>query len=153
MLNKRKSPLASKQAPWRRQAQMIAFILGLVAIFGLVAALFLDVTARAATAGRSVQTMQSEREELEQTIEDKQSQLATLRSVNMMRQRAETLGFEQIAPINILYIEVPGYTGKAEAKLAPSPGDAFQGGRTIAPEYTQSLFEWIASIISTLGGF
>ncbi len=153
MFQKRKTIQASKQAPWRRQAQMIALILGGVALFGLVSAIYLDVTARAATAGRNVQDLQDERGDLEQKIEDKQSQLAYLRSVSVMQMRAEKLGFEIISPSSVLYVEVLGYMGRADTQLAPAPGANFQGASQLPEEYTQSLLDWVGDIFSVLGGF
>ena len=153
MFSSKKTVQASKQASWRRQAHMIALILGGVAIFGLVSALYLDVTARAATAGRSVQDLQDTREDLEQSIEDKQSQLAHLRSVQVMQQRAEKLGFTAISPSTVLYVEVDGYQGRTDAQLAPAPGESFQGGRRMPAEYTRSLFDWVGNVFSVLGGF
>jgi len=153
MLHKKKITQASKQAPWRRQAQIIALILGGVALFGLVSALYLDVTARAATAGRNVQSLQDDRQELEQAIEDKESQLAYLRSVSVMQQRAEKLGFKTISPSSVLYVEVPGYVGRSDAQLAPAPGTNFQGAKQLPEEYTQSLLDWVGNIFSVLGGF
>ena len=48
---------AYKQAPWRVQRQWVgAFLLALIGV-AMIAALYLDVTARAAVAGREIQEM------------------------------------------------------------------------------------------------
>ncbi len=151
MRNSRKLLQANKQAPWRHKMQTIVVILAAVAIIGLVAALYLDVTARAATAGRQVQDLQRSREELEQDIEDKQTELAYLRSISVMKRRADKLGFENIAPGNITYVAVPGYESRNDIQLAPAPGASFGAGVRLPEKYTQSIFEWFGSVF-TLGG-
>lgn len=153
MLKSKKKAQANKQAPWRKQIQLIVIILAGVAVFALVAALYLDVTARGATIGRQVQELQQSREELEQEIEDMQSELANLRSVGVMRARAEKLGFERISPGNITYVVVPGYQARDDAQLAPAPGALFNGTTRLPEAYTQSLFDWFGSVFSILGGF
>lgn len=151
MRNSRNRFQANKQAPWRDQIQLIVVILAAVAIFGLLAALYLDVTARAATAGRQVQDLQHSREELEQDIEDMQTELAYLQSVSVMGKRAEKLNFEVISLGNITFVAVPGYESRNDFQLAPSPGSLFEGGQRLPEIYTQSLFEWFGGIFS-LGG-
>ena len=153
MLKSKVIAQANKQAPWRKKIQLIAIILLGVALFGLVSALYLDVTARGATIGRNVQNLQRAREDLEQEIEDKQSELAYLRSINVMQSRAEKLGFEMLSPGNIMYVVVPNYQGRVEAQLAPSPGSAFNSATRLPESYTQSLFEWFGSVFSVLGGY
>ncbi len=147
----RNSSQAKNQTPWRQQMQLIVAILAAVAIFGLVAALYLDVTARGATAGRQVQDLQRSREELERNIEDMQTELAYLLSVNVMGQRAEKLNFENIRPGSITYIAVPGYEPRNDIQLAPSPGAAFGAGVRLPEKYTQSIFEWFGNLL-TFGG-
>ena len=144
---------AYKQAPWRGKAQLIAAIAAAVAVIGLVAALYLDVTARAATAGRAVQELQQAREQLEQEIEDQETKLAYLRSVSVMRQRADKLGFEVVSPGSITYLSVPGYVGRGEAQLAPAPGALFSAAARLPETYTQSLFDWFGQLFSSVGGF
>lgn len=142
---------AYRQAPWRRQLQMIGLLAASIAFVALIAWVYLDVTARAATIGRSVQNLQDQREELEQTIEDLESELASLTSVETMQARAEELGFEPISPGAITYLEVPGYTGRAEAQLAPRPGSNFGGAARLPDAYTESLFDWLSAALGWIG--
>jgi len=51
---------AYKQAPWRVQRQYIGAFLLLVIGVAMVAALYLDVTARATLAGRHIQILRTE---------------------------------------------------------------------------------------------
>ena len=138
MLKSKVIAQANKKAPWRKKIHLIAIILLGIALFGLVSALYLDVTARGATIGRHVQKLQRTREDLEQEIEDKQSELAYLRSISVMQSRAEKLGFDLVSPGNIMYVVVPGYQGRNVAQLAPSPGSAFNGVARLPESYTQS---------------
>lgn len=133
---------AYRQAPWRQQVQWASVILGAIFAVALVAAVYLNVTGRAATIGRIVQGLQNDREDMEQRIEDLQTQLAGLTSVSTMRGRAEDLGFQPLDPSQVTYVTVPEYQGRATAQLAPHSSQLFDTSRRLPPEYTTSLFEW-----------
>jgi hypothetical protein len=145
---------AYQQAPWRRQMQVIGFIAaGLVAV-SLVGALYLNITARAATAGRQVQNLQRSVADLEQKIEDLETQLAFITSVESMQQRAGDLGFSPVSPNAITYLNVPEYQGRPSgALLAPRAGSSFSAAARLPAEYTESLFDWAGSLFAILGGF
>ena len=51
---------AYKQAPWRVQRQWISAFLLIVLGFSMIAALYLDVTARAALTGRDIQNLSAD---------------------------------------------------------------------------------------------
>jgi hypothetical protein len=144
---------AYQQAPWRRQMQIIGLIAaGLVAV-SLVAALYLNITARSATAGRMVQQLQGENTDLEQKIEDLETQLAFITSVETMQQRAADLGFSPVSPNAISYIGVPEYTGRPSgAQLAPRAGSQFSAAARLPEEYTFSLFDWLGMLLAEFGG-
>ena len=145
---------AYKEAPWRRQMQMIGVVAGGVVALALVAAIYLNVTARSATTGRLVQQFQSDRADLEQRIEDLQTQLAFILSVEQMQKRAGDLGFEPVTPSGITYVPVPEYQGRSTAaELAPSAGSAFSMVAPLPAEYTDSLFDWLAGLWADLGGY
>lgn len=143
---------AYRQAPWRGQLQVVGFVVAAIAVLALIAGIYLDVTARAATAGRAVQELQAAREELEQDIEDLETELAYLRSVEVMQARAEKLSFEPLTSAALTYLTVPGYTGRPESKLAPSPSSQFAGAFRLPAEYTQSLLNWFGGILDAIGG-
>ncbi len=150
---------AYSQAPWRKQVQWIgAFLLVLVFVW-LIAALYLDVTARAATIGREIQEMQVGRietvntqpdqtnlrsiDELKRRNADLQAHLAYLLSEDTLKKRAESLGFELIEPGNALYIEVPGYIPPQTATLAPPPGPTVSSVQTQVTIVKSSLLNWV----------
>jgi hypothetical protein len=143
---------AYSQTPWRRQMQMIGFFAAAVASLALLAGLYLNVTARAATAGRSVQDLQDQRAQLQQQIENLETNLAFITSIEQMQARAGELGFAPVQPGAITYLNVEGYRGRAAMQLAPRAGSQF-GLRTRLPAaYTESLFDWLGEIFDDLGG-
>lgn len=153
---------AYSQAPWRKQLQVIGAFLLILVVVWVVAAIYLDVTARAATIGREIQEMQVrtgglERvdaappetprrlsiEELEQINADLQTQLASLTSDAVMAERAREMGFQPVEPDDVMYIVVPGYAPPQPAALAPPPGPVTASNPTLAPAYKQSLVDWL----------
>ena len=159
MQNVQKITQAYSQAPWRKQVQWIgAFMLVLVFVW-LIAALYLDVTARAATIGREIQDMQvgqvetantkTENEDLHSIEElkrhnaDLQAQLAYLLSEGSLRDRATALGFEFTEPGTALYIEVPGYISPQTATMAPPPGPTVSSQDTEVTIVRSSLLDWL----------
>lgn len=137
---------AYHQAPWRRQVQFGALVLGTLAVLALIAAIYLNVTSRAATTGRQVQQMQDARQDLEQEIEDLQTQLAYITSIEVMQLRAEKLGFEPVSPAEVTFLTVTGYQGQIEAQLAPHPSSQFGTAVRLPAAYTMSLFEWLGAL-------
>lgn len=161
----RKINQAYEQAPWRRQLQIIGTFLLVVVTTALVAGIYLNVTARAATIGREIQDMQvrisgdirldvtaqedsSEEttipiEELRIQIADLEARLAALNAVDLMQERAEKLGFQTVEPDNLVYVAIPGYQGRSEAMLAPPPEPVVVGSPVVPEAYRQSLIDWL----------
>jgi hypothetical protein len=150
---------AYSQAPWRKQVQWIGTFLLLVVFVWLIAALYLDVTARAATIGREIQELQVGQiesasiqpdpdeiksvEELKRLTANLQSQLAFLLSEDTMQARAEALGFLPVEPGITLYIEVPGYVPPQTASIAPPPGPTVSSQATEVTIVKSSLLDWL----------
>lgn len=78
---------AYRLAPWRIQRQWIGNLLLAVVAMAMVAALYLDVTAHAAIAGRQIQDLSAQINSVEHASADLQTQLATLTSTSFMQQR------------------------------------------------------------------
>ncbi|HZU86858.1 MAG TPA: hypothetical protein VFF78_05215 [Anaerolineaceae bacterium] len=132
---------AYKQAPWRVQLQRIGmFLLGLVGL-ALVAGLYLDVTAEAASAGLQVQKLSMEQDDLQRTIDDQNSRLASLTSAAVMRERAAGLGFVFPDQVDPLYVVVPGYAGRQQMDLAPKYSSSSIEKPLLKPVYTESLYD------------
>ncbi len=133
---------AYRQAPWRIQRQWLGgFLLGVLAI-AMVSSLYLDITAQAAISGREIQGLTSDISSIEQGNADLQTRLAELNSDALMEKRAKDLGYESVDPTQLQYIIVPGYAAPQPDILAVAP--ALQpSAPTIAPQYTESLIEWL----------
>jgi hypothetical protein len=141
---------AYRQAPWRVQRQWIgAFLLGVVGV-AMVAALYLDVTARAAVAGREIQEMRVQITTIQRENADLETRLADLTSTTIMEQRAIKLGYRPVQPGELDYVAVPGFVIPEPAILlaAEDTAPVVQGRPA---EYTQSLLEWFEDRVK-LGG-
>ena len=141
---------AYRMAPWRIQRQRIVYFLLAVVSLAMVAALYLDVTAQAAIAGREIQNLADEMNVTQQTNADLQTQLAALTSASVMEQRSLDLGYRPVNPDEMEYLVVPGYIASQPEILTslPLPG---LSAPTIPPEYNQSLLDWFDQKIQTLG--
>jgi hypothetical protein len=141
---------AYRLAPWRLQRQWIVNFLLAVVTLAMVAALYLDVTAQAAIAGREIQDLAYDMNVIQQTSADLQTQLAALTSASVMEQRALDLGYHPVETEVVEYLAVPGYVAPQPDIMTalPQPG---LSAPTIPPEYTQSLLEWFDQAIQTLG--
>lgn len=141
---------AYKQAPWRIQRQWIgAFLLVLVG-GAMIAALYLDVTARAAVAGRDIQELRAEITAIQRENADLETRLADLTSTAVMQQRALALGYRPVKPGELDYVAVPGFV-KPEPDILLAAEDVTPRLETQPAEYTQSLLEWFDEQIKSGG--
>jgi hypothetical protein len=151
---------AYSQAPWRKQTYLIGVFLLILVSVAIVAGIYLNVTARAAAVGREIQEMQVRVygyhnlegsanetdvpiEELDQNIANLTSQLAYLTSYSVMQARVKDLGLIPLDASHIDYVEVPGYVERQTTSLAPPPEPVVVNASIIAPEFKESLFEWV----------
>jgi len=139
---------AYKNTPWRRQFQVIGLFSATVVFIAIIAGVYLNVTARAATYGREIQAIRIEARDIERDIEDLESRLADMTSARVMRKRAEELGYVSVNPNTASYLKVPGYPEEPTIELAPElqPPEASMPPQ-LPPKYTQSLFDWINAFI------
>lgn len=132
---------AYRQAPWRIQRQWIgAFLLALICA-AMIAALYLDVTARTAVEGREIQEMRVLITTVQRENADLETQLADLTSTEVMQRRAQTLGYRPVQPGELDYMAVPGFV-TPEPDILLAAEDTAPHGETLPAEYTQSLLEW-----------
>ena len=142
---------AYKQAPWRIQRQWIgAFLLALIGA-AMIAALYLDVTARAAVAGREIQELRFEIATIQRANADLETQLGNLTSTAEMQRRALELGYRPVKPGELDYVPVPGFVVPEPAILWAAE-DALLPVQPIPFEYTQSLLEWFGERAKFGGG-
>ncbi len=139
---------AYKQAPWRVQRQWISAFLLAVLGLSMVAALYLDVTARAALTGRDIQNLSSDIITIQQSNADLETQIATLTSNSAMETRALALNYQPVQSNQVQFIIVPGYTVPQPSILTSAPS-LEPSTPTIQPEYTQSLLDWLDQRLRT----
>lgn len=139
---------AYKIAPWRVQRQWVGSALLAVVALAMVAALYLIVTSRAAIAGREIQDLTYSMTISQQVSGDLQTQLASLTSASAMERRALELGFRPMQPDEVEYLVVPGYS-EPEAFILSATQHMQLSALTIAPEYNQSLLDWMDEKISS----
>ncbi|GAB4493007.1 MAG: hypothetical protein Fur0016_29030 [Anaerolineales bacterium] len=130
-----------QEMPIRFQREWLAVFLVGVMLLGLVAGLYLNVSARAAITGREIQSLEAEIAANKRDNADLQTQIAVLLSNQSLSQRARALGFEPITRENVEYIVVPGYFPSHGINLV-QPVDQTDLLAT-KPEYSESLFEWL----------
>lgn len=141
---------AYKQAPWRVQRQWIgAFLLFLIGA-AMIAALYLDVTARAAVAGREIQELRYEITTIQRENADLETRLADLTSAAVMQRRAVELGYRPVQPGELDYVAVPGFVAPEPAILLAAE-DALFPVQPQPSEYSQSLLEWFDERIKSGG--
>lgn len=143
MHNVQRITQAYSQAPWRRQLQLIGLFLLTLILVALAAGVYLNLSARAGAIGREVQELQYNRRITQRQIEDLRTRLAFLTSESTLEERARDLGFRPASGDEIVYLLVPGYVGPDPAILAQPPTSISAPAPTLAPEYTESLFDWI----------
>lgn len=141
---------AYRQAPWRVQRQWIGVFLLAVICAAMVAAIYLDITARTAVAGREIQELRIQITTAQRENADLETKLADLTSTVMMQQRAEKLGYRPVLPGELDYVAVPGFV-KPEPEILLVAQDAVPNVESLPAEYTQSLLEWFDERIR-LGG-
>jgi cell division protein FtsL len=142
---------AYKQAPWRVQRQYVgAFLLAVIGI-SMIAALYLQVTARAAATGREIQEMRFEITTMQRANADLETQLANLTSTAEMEHRAQALGYRPVKPGELDYVAVPGFVAPEPAILLAAE-DVTEYSQSLPSEYTQSLVEWLDERVKT-GGY
>jgi len=143
-----------RQAPWRVQRQWIGLFLLALVLMAMVAGIYLNVTVRAALAGREIQMLLNpsltnpEPEKRPNSIAtnqrintELQMKLADLTSVESMRQRAEAMGFQLASPDDITYVAVPGYVAQSGVDLS-TPGVTQPVVPILLPEYTESWLDY-----------
>ena len=155
----RKLKLAYDLAPWRQQTRMVAWVLLGLVVAAVLAAFYLDVSAKTAKLGRMIQEMQVNldgakpitakpvpgqvipMEEMQMKISSLRVKLAELTSESRMLERAREIGFEPVDPENVVYINAPGYSPRRSAELAPVSAAQVASASAIQPLYRDSLLD------------
>ncbi len=134
---------AYKQAPWRIQLQWIGiFLLGLVLVASITG-VYLNISAQAATAGRMIQFIENDIDEIHNEIAELTTDVAKTKSTANMLKRAEELGFRLIDPKQALFLEIPGYDPQADIVLAPPRVSLIAESPIVRSSYKLSLWDWL----------
>lgn len=138
---------AYKQAPWRVQLQWIGlFLLGLVLV-SAITGLYLNISAQAATAGRKIQSLESDIVDINNEIADLTTDLANANATENMKLRAEELGFKTLDPNQAVYLEIPSYNPDADLVLAPARTNIISESPIVQSAYKISLWDWFVEKI------
>jgi cell division protein FtsL len=131
------------QAPWRKQWQFIGLFSLALVLIAMVASIYLNISAQAAAVGRDIQTMQRRIDELDEEIEDLESDVASLLSADEMFDRAEEMGFAPMDSEQLVFISIPGYVERQPVVMAPYNNQSVSRATQLPSEYTESLFDWL----------
>lgn len=138
---------AYRNTPWRIQLQIIGLFSATLVFLAIIAGVYLNVSARASTIGRKVQSIQATQEVVEREIEDLETRLADVTSAEAMERRAEEAGYKVSSPQDTTYLVVDGYPGKQVALLSPALQRASTTMEKLPGDFTISLFEWIRQMV------
>lgn len=139
---------AYKIAPWRVNRQWFGAAFLVVLSFAMIAAIYLDVTSKAAIAGREIQDLNVSITISRQVSGDLQTQLASLTSASAMKQRALALGFRPMKTGEAEYLVVAGYAA-LEPDILSSASLPQLSALSVPREYNESLLDWMDERIST----
>jgi cell division protein FtsL len=125
---------ALKQAPWRTQTQTTSVVMTTVVVVLVIGALYLAQATRTATAGRTLQKLELEKQMLEQQNAQLRAEIAALQSVPRLIASAQGMGYRPARPDEIEYLPVPGLA----PATAPTPAPAED-----VPVYDETLRGWL----------
>lgn len=134
---------AYRQAPWRTQLQWIGWFLLVLVVAMITAGVYLYISAQATASGTEIHALELERENLNIRIADMRTQQAFLNSSVVMKVRAEQLGFRPAQQEDLVYLPVPGYSGRTATLLAPPPTASAKSDSLLKPAFKESLWEWL----------
>ena len=141
---------AFRESPWRRQTHIVAtlalLVVGLVAVGGI----YLAEASRAATAGRDVQTLRAERDEMIRQNEMLRAQIARHQSVSILDQRARQLGFVPASIEQLEFILMPNY--RSPKTVQQQTSEPLVPALAGLPAYEESLGAWLVRQIPVLLG-
>ncbi len=136
---------ALSRGGWRPQRQAIALgVLGVFIVL-MMAALYLSQVAMEASRGREMRELVALRDEIERSNEELRVEIAELKSLAKLQERARALGFVQASTSDQLYLVVEGYQPYQEETVAPLQEDIED-----APIYDESFGGWLQRQLDSL---
>ncbi len=130
---------------WRPQRQVLA--LGVLALFVaiIMGALYLSQSSSSSELGRQLETLITERDDLEQENEQLSAEIASLQSMPRLQARAQELGFVAATVDDIEYLVVKGYNANPQASVIP-----VQAKPQPVPVYDESFIGWVQQQLDSL---
>lgn len=138
---------AYKQAPWRVQLQWIGLFLMFVVLISAITGVYLSVNSQAASAGREIQSLESQISTMNDEIAELTADLAEARSSEKYTARAEELGLELLDPAEAVYLEVPGYDPDQTLVFTSSRVNLISETPIVRSSYRSSLWDWFVENI------
>ena len=129
---------AIRRSPWRSQRQALALVALGFFVALIIGALFLSQAAADATTGRQLESLIADRNRLEQLNEQLRSEIASLRSVPRLQQRARELGFDLAGREDIEYLVIEGY----DPNRSRTPVQ-LEVQEVAAPVYDETFTGWL----------
>ena len=128
--------------PLRFHRQWLTTFLASLLLVGVISGIYLNVTSRAAIAGREIQTMEIAIVANQQKNADLQTNIAgTLSKVNL-EGRAAAAGFVTLSREDIKYLIIPGYSPAQKSVQLPS-SSAMADTQALPAEYSETLLTWL----------
>jgi len=128
--------------PLRLHKQWLTTFLGSLLLIGVVAGIYLNLTARTAIAGREIQNLEVQIVTNQRLNADLQTKIAGLLSTVTLDERAAADGYVPVQRDDLQYLLVPGYNPGPAAGMLNST--APQTKQEFPSEYTETLFVWLA---------
>lgn len=138
---------ALRQAPWRTETQATSLVLAVVVVVALIGALYLAQASRTAAAGRRVQSLEAERQVLEQTNAQLRAEIAALRSVPRLIAEAEKLGYQvaSVDQVDYMTLDIPAPPPRNPAQRTGIPALDAAFVPEPMPVYDETLPGWLAA--------
>lgn len=127
--------------PLRFHRQWLTTFLASLLLVGVVSGIYLNLTARAAIAGREIQNLEADIITNQRLNADLQTRIAGVLSNISLEERAAAAGFEPVSRDNIKYLVVPGYVPSQGPDLLQLSAEG--PSLTLPVEYTETLFAWL----------
>jgi cell division protein FtsB len=144
---------ALRDRPWRVQRQAVA-LAGLgVFIAIIMGALYLAQVSALSTTGRQLESLILERNQIEQTNEQLRAEIAELKSVPRLLERARQLGFVEAKREDEMFLVVDGYNPNRQPPAAPAQNATQPQTATYDETFTGWLQQQWDSFTSQLRSF
>lgn len=128
--------------PRRSQKLWLTTLVGSLLLIGGISAIYLNLTTRAAIAGREIQDLEESITIAKRMNADLQTKISGTLSKISLEDRAVAAGFEPVTRDNVAYLVVAGYFPEQQPAIQVTAEEP--GLQIIPEEYTETLFTWLA---------